>query len=196
MTEADKHETSLAVWDLASPLVVNRSARIKVGAKCSAGCRLANHEIEIQDQSGETIARVRLGPEPLPGTTGLYWAEPDFLAPAQVGTHTWAVACAHGDALSYFSFITVPPPDHSVSIRIRDKTTQAPVRDAEVRLGVYRATSDDQGRAALEVTSGERSLTVWKLGYEHFSTAVDITSTRTIDVEIDIEPEPKPPYWM
>ena len=55
----------------------------------------------------ETIARVRLGPEPLPGTTGLYWAEPDFLAPVQAGTHTWAVACAHGNALSYFSFITV-----------------------------------------------------------------------------------------
>ena len=32
---------------------------MKVGAKCSAGCRLANHEIEIQDQSGETIARIR-----------------------------------------------------------------------------------------------------------------------------------------
>ena len=193
---AEKHETSLAVWDLASPVVVQRSARIKVGAKCSAGCRLANHEIEIHDQNGETIARVRLGPEPLPGTTGLYWAEPDFLAPVQAGTHTWAVACAHGNALSYFSFITVPPPDHSVSIRIRYKTTQAPVPDAEVRLGVYRATSNDQGLAALEVTEGEHSLTVWKLGYEHFSTALDITGSRTIDVEIDVEPEPKQPYWM
>jgi hypothetical protein len=61
---------------------------------------------------------------------------------------------------------------------------------------VYRATSDDQGRAALEVTAGEHSLTVWKLGYEHFSTVVDITSTQTIDVEIEVEPEPKQPYWM
>jgi hypothetical protein len=169
---------------------------MKVGAKCSAGCRLANHEIEIDDPNGGTIAHVRLGPEPLPGTTGLYWAEPDFRAPAQAGTHTWTVRCAHGNALSYFSFVTVSPPDHSVSIRIREKTTQAPVGDAEVRLGVYRATSDDRGVATLEVTGGEHSLTVWKLGYEHYSTAIDIRGTQTIDVEIEVEPEPKQPYWM
>jgi hypothetical protein len=192
----ENHETSLAVWDLVSPLVVGCSATIKVGAKCSAGCSLADHEIEIHDQSGDTITGVRLGPEPLPGTTGLYWAEANFASPALPGTHAWAVVCAHGDASSHFSFITVPPPDHTVHIRVREKKTQAAIAGAEVRLGVYRATSDAQGVATLEVTKGPHNVTVWKLGYTHHSTMADIADSFTIDVDIEVEPEPKQPYWM
>ncbi len=59
--DAEQHKTSLAVWDVASPLVIGRSAKIKVGAKCSAGCQLTGHEIEIHDQTGITVARAGLG---------------------------------------------------------------------------------------------------------------------------------------
>src|ERR1051325_2544016 len=103
--DTGQHKTSLAVWDLPSPLVIGRPAKMKIGAKCSAGCRLTDHEIEIHDQANRNIARARLGAAPWSGTTGLYWAELDFSAPAAAGTHTWSVASVHGDGFSNFTFI-------------------------------------------------------------------------------------------
>ena len=194
--DAEQHKTSLAVWDLASPLVIGRSAKMKVGAKCSAGCPLTDHEIEIHDQTGATVARAGLGATPWPGASGLYWTELDFHAPAAAGTHTWAATSVHGEAFSNFTFITVEPPDHSLTIHVRDKATQAPLQDVEVRLGAYRASSDDRGLATIELQKGHYTLNVWKIGYEHFSAALDVTDTLTVDVEIAVEPEPKQPYWM
>ena len=194
--DAEQHKTSLAVWDIASPLVIRRSAKIKVGAKCSAGCQLTGHQIEVRDDTGRMIARSSLGDAAWPGTSGLYWTELDLPAPPIVGTHTWAVTSAHGDARSNFTFITVEPPEHSLTIRIHDKTTQVPLPDAEVRLGVYRASSDDRGLATIELPKGSYSLNIWKLGYQQFSTALDVTDSLTVDVDLDVEPEPEQPYWM
>ena len=193
---AGQHKTSLAVWDLASPLVIRRSARMKVGAKCTAGCQLTGQEIEIHDQTGATIARALLGATPWPGTSGLYWSELDFRAPATVGTHTWAVTSAHGDAFSNFTFIAVHPPDHSLTIRVLEKVTQSPLPNVEVRLGVYRASSDDRGLAKIELPKGNYPLNVWKVGYQHFSAVLDVVDSLTVDVEIAVESEPPQPYWM
>jgi hypothetical protein len=194
--EVEEHQTSLAVWDLGSPLVISRAAKMKVGAKCSAGCTLTDQEIEIQDQSGAKIAHARLGANPWPGTSGLYWVEAEFSSPESFGTHTWAVTCAHGEGFSNFTFITVSPPEHTLTIRVREKGTDAPLPDVEVRMGVYRATSDQRGIATIEVPKGGFSLTVWKVGYENFSTAIDVANSTTVDIEIALEPEPAQPYWM
>jgi hypothetical protein len=194
--DTPEHRTSLAVWDLASPLVVDRPAKMKVGAKCSAGCLLADHEIEIHDRTGRAIASASLGATPWPGTSGLYWAELEFSAPVAAATHSWVVSCAHGDASSAFTFITVPPPDHTLTIRVRDKTTQAPLADVEIRLDVYRASSNEQGLAKLDLPKGTYALSVWKVGYEPFSKAVHVTDALAVDVEIAVEPEAAQPYWM
>ena len=192
----EQHKTSLAIWDLDSPVVIGRMGRMKVGAKCSAACVLTDYQVEIHDQSGASIGRARLGAEPWPGTTGLYWAELEFPAPANIGTHVWSITSAHGDAFSNFTFITVPPPEHTLTIRVRDKESQAALPDVEVRLGVYRAASDDRGVAAIEIPTGSYSLSVWKVGYEQFSTALDVSSSVSLDVEIGLEAEPEEKYWM
>ncbi len=64
------HKISLAVWDLQSPLVVGRSAKMKVGAKCSAGCPLTGQDAEIHNRT-EVRGRGTLGPTPWPGTSAL-----------------------------------------------------------------------------------------------------------------------------
>ena len=190
------HTTSVAVWDLASPLVINRPAKMKVGLKCSAGCELSGNAVEIQDPTGRMVACAQLGPATWPGTTGLYWAELDFVAPATPGTNTWLVRSQHGDACSSVSCITVQPPDYSVTISIHDRDTKAPIPDAEVRLDMYRASSDDRGLAKIELPKGPYTLSVWKMGFAHFSMELDVTSTFVFDVEIEAEPEEKQPYWM
>ena len=192
----EEHKTSLAVWDIDSPVVISRSARVKIGAKCTAGCALTDHEVEVHDASGARIARAGLSATPWPGTAGLYWAELEFPAPSALGPHTWTVTSAHGDASSTFTFITVPPPEHTLTIRVRDKEGQAPLAGAEVRLGVYRTQSDESGTATIELPAGSYNLGVWKVGYDVFSTAMEVSNSMTVDVEIPLEPEPEQKYWM
>ena len=194
--EAEEHKASIAVWELVSPLVIGHTARVKVGAKCSAGCQLLDQQIEIHDAAGEAIARSGLGATPWPGTSGLYWSDIEFRVPAEAGTYTFSVTCEHGGAHSEFSFIAVVPPDHSLTIQTHDKATKEPIPDVEIRLGVYRSTSDTRGLATMQVPKGDYPLTVWKLGYELFSTILSVTNTATVDVEIAVEPEPAQPYWM
>ena len=184
------------MWDLVSPLLIGRTAKVKVGAKCAAGCQLTDHRVEIHDAAGKTIARGGLGGTPWPGTSGLYWADVEFPAPAEAGKHTFSVTSEHGGAHSEFSFIVVRPPDHSLTIQVHDKTTKETIADVEVRLGVYRSITDARGLATVDVPKDSYALTVWKLGYELFSTEINVTGTTTIDVEIAVEPEPAQPYWM
>ena len=192
----EEHKTSLAVWDLASPIVVGRPGKMKVGAKCSAGCTLTDHEIEVFDENGARVARAGLNPTPWPGTSGLYWVELDFSAPEVAGSQTWTVTSKHGDAYSHFTFVTVQPPEHTLTINIRDRESQNPLSEAEVRLGAYRASTDEQGVATIELPTGNYNLNVWKVGYEGFSKVIDVTSTVTVDVEIALEVEPEEKYWM
>src|SRR5262249_25238746 len=148
------------------------------------------------DETGRAITRAALGDATWPGTSSLYWTELQFLSPAAAGTHTWILVSAHGEARREFAFITVDPPEHSLTIRMRDKQTQAPLPDVEVRLGVYRASSDDRGFATVELPKGSYTLNAWKLGYEQFSITVDVAGSVTIDVELAVERESAQPYWM
>ena len=125
-----------------------------------------------------------------------HWVDLEFRAPTETGTHTFSVECAHGEAYSEFSFITVEPPDHNLTIQIYDKATKEPIPEVEIRLGVYRSISNERGLARIDAPKGSYTLTAWKLGYELFSTELNIPSTAAIDVEIAVEPEPAQPYWM
>ena len=169
---------------------------MKVGVKCSTGCDLSNHEVELHDETGQAISFARLGAEAWPGTTGLYWTEMGFAAPSTIGTHRWTATCLHGEARLEITCITVPPPEFTLAIRVREARTHEPLSDVDVRLAAYRASSDEQGLAKIEVPRGDYSLTLWKAGYRHIATDIVVNGTRTVDFELVEELEPAQPYWM
>src|SRR5438046_935665 len=82
------HDTSLAVWGVPSPIVIDHPFRIHVGATCSAGCDLKGKEIQICDETGASIALGNLGETPWNGTRALYWTEADLVAPATERTNS------------------------------------------------------------------------------------------------------------
>src|SRR6476619_7095969 len=75
------HETSLAVWDISSPVVVGRRPALKVGVSCAAGCNLSGTSVGLHNDGGDCIATGKLGSAPWPATAALYWAELDLAAP-------------------------------------------------------------------------------------------------------------------
>lgn len=190
------HATSMAVWDVPSPVIMNRSFTIKVGVKCSATCQLGGRRIEVCDGADTRIGESRLGEMPWPGTSGLYVAEVELAAPAMDGTAFWSARFAaaeaglpHDEASAAFSFRVVRPPEHRVTVRVADKGTKAPLENVEVRLGVYRASTDAQGQASLEVPGGVYTVEAWKAGYEMRTRSVKVGKELTIRVEAVVAPQ-------
>ena len=202
MRDVTPHEISLAVWDLESPLVVTQSSKMKVGARCSQGCALTGQEIIVSEAAQMAAGTNNLGSEPWQGTNALYWAEVDFTAPSTEGRFDWEVALTasglelpHTTASSHFSFITVPPPEHRVTVRVVEKTTAVPIEEADVRLGMYRGRTGEAGLANVELPKGSYEVVVYKLGYQAPPRAVEVTSDVSIQIEIEHDPEPAQEYW-
>ena len=193
------------MWDVASPVVVNRSFTVHVGTKCAAACRLTGQLIVVRDEAGIQVGKGKLGDTPWPGTSALYAAEVNLVAPAREGMYTWSVTSAgaesapHEDAVGTFSFLTAGPPDHRLTVTVLDEDTAAPVENVQVRLGVYRASTDVRGCASLELPKGRYDLQLWKVGYETPSKTVELTESVAIQVKAVFTPDNDPDdeqVWM
>jgi len=197
------HAISLAAWDLPLPLVRGHPSKIKVGARCSVGCVLTGKEVEIQNECGATVARGLVGDRPWPETSALYWTELDVTSPAIDGAHSWTLKLAtddwelpHQGASSPVGVMVVGPPEHLVTVQVRDRETQAPVKHAEVRLGVYRGGTGGDGLVKLALPGGAYDLNARKVGYEAFSQVVDVARDLTVQIDLAVAPVQSEEYWM
>jgi len=193
------HSTSIAVWDVPSPIALNDKFKIKVGVKCSSACKLTDKEIRIYGRKGKKVATVALGGVPWPATSALYWAEVKLEAPGTQGYHRWRVKfrkpdleLPHEEASYHFGFTTARPPEHVVTVEVTDKRTRASIKGARVALhssgALYRNRTDDGGVARLSVPKGDYTLYASKAReYETFQTTVEITDDVTIKAELLVE---------
>ena len=199
------HSASIAVWGVPSPIVVNTSFTARVGMKCASACALTGERIEVCDEAGVALAHGRLGKTPWPGTEALYVAEVTLPAPSAEGLHRWSAAfrkpasAPHGETSTPFTFRTVRPPEHRLTVTVTDGETREPSANVQVRLGVYRAATDEGGQARLDVVGGEYALDVRKVGYETISRTVEVRGDIEIPVEVsavpDIDPDDEQ-VWM
>jgi hypothetical protein len=190
------HATSLAVWDVASPIVRSATFEIKAGAKCTSACALNGKIIEIRDEDGVLMGSGALGDTPAPGTAALVFTTIALKAPRKCALHSWTASFApselklpHGHATSRFSFITVAEPEHSVSVKVVNKETKEPIAGAHVRLGVYRAETDEAGAALIRVPKGTFELAVMRPGYKTPERKIEVAK----DVRVRIAAEKLPP---
>jgi len=198
------HETSLAVWAIPSPVMVGQPFAIKVGAKSAAGCNLTGMRIAVCDEAGAVLASDVLGDTPWPGTNALYWRELTLVAPAEAGMFSWSVkfaaaelALPHRGAVSYFSIVIARPPEHRLIVKVIEQKTEAPVENAQVRLGAYRAATGAAGFAEFMLPEDSYDLDVWKSGYEAPSTPIVIDADLTVEIAIAALPEENPDaVWL
>ena len=149
MTNDTPHTTSIAVWDVPSPVVINRPFTVKVGMTCSAGCALTGQPIVVRDANGSPVGEGRVGETPCPGTSALHGAEVDLVAPAEEGLWSWSVVVAgtrapvpHDDACATLGFQTARPPEHRITVRVLNSDTQTPIHvEIGSRLGHYDVTA-------------------------------------------------------
>jgi hypothetical protein len=83
-----------------------------------------------------------------------------------------------------------------VTLRVVDKATQRPVQGVELRLGMFRVTTNDAGLAQLHAGGGAHDVTGWKIGYEILSRSISVAGDADIQLELVPADEPEQPYWM
>ena len=195
------HEISLAVWDLPSPVIVGRRAALKAGVSCPYGCSLTGAAIEVRDEQGAILGSGVVGADPWRGTMALYWVEFDVAAPHTEGIHTWRMRAAaphagHAALESIVRVVASRPPEHRVTFEVSERGTGIPLADVELRIGAFRATTNDAGRAVVDVPGGTYDVHAWKLGYDLLSSATSVTADATLRLEVAVTLSPEQPYWM
>lgn len=198
----DVHELTLAVWDLPSPVVTGRPLALKLGAKCSHGCDLTGAPVDIRNDVEAVVGSGTLGPTPWAGTSALYWTGVEFTCPDAAGPACLTASIAaveehlHPIASSTFRFVVVNPPEHVVTLKVTNRETGTGVAGAEVRVGPFRAATDEGGVASIELPSGAFEVTAWKAGYDAASTAVNVAGRVSVELALVAEPVAEEPYWM
>jgi hypothetical protein len=189
------HSTSLAVWDLPSPVVRDTGFKLKVGVKCSAECKLTGRAVEVYNQEGVKIAMGALGELPWASTRALYWTDVELQAPGTEGFHRWTakfpipdLELPHECASNAFAFGTVKPPEHIVTVEVIDQATRAPIKNAVVTLHSnvtpFRYTADASGVITASVPKGEYNVYVWSNNHEEFRTIAVIIGDLAIQAEL------------
>jgi hypothetical protein len=185
------HGTSLAVWDIPSPVPVGERLRVKVGAKSTGECALAGAKVEIRDASGARLGCAALGDAPLPQTRALYFAEVELTAPAQAGMITLTAALAadgatlpHTGASTTFTLTAVAPPAHRLTVATIEAESRAPLEDVQIGCGPYRAATDAGGLAHLATAGGRYELAVWKPDFTADPITVEISHDMRVEVAL------------
>ena len=195
------HEVGLAVWDLPSPVVIGRRVTLKVGISCASGCSLAGTTIDIRNEEGASIGGGRIGSEPWPDTHALYWVELDVSVPDSEGDHDLTihaepVGSDHPQAMSVVRFVASRPPEHRVILEVVEKGSGTALAGVELRIGAFRAATDDAGVAHVDVPGGLYEVSAWKVGYDLLSTTRQVVGDATIRIEVTATAPAEQPYWM
>jgi hypothetical protein len=196
--------SSLAIWDVPSPVVIGGRFRVKVGAKSSGACALKGAPVELLDGAGTVVGSGHLGDAPWEGTTALYWTDVELTAPLNEGIVSWSVRFAptdtevpHDEAAASFSFAAVRPPDHQLTITLIEKDTEKPIENAHIRLGAFRTLTDACGVAHLAMPKGTYEVKVWHAAYETAPTTVDVMDDVHLQLVGVAVPEEDPSArWM
>jgi hypothetical protein len=198
---AKAHATSVNAWGMPSAIAAGERFRLKVGIKCSAGCKLTGAPLSVFDDEGAQVGAASLLDDVWPGTSALYFAELEARAPLATGDHEWHVrtpesehGVPHAAGSSTFTVKVVRPPDHEVTVEAFDSEKRTPIKGAHVLLHPYRALTDASGVAKVRVAKGSYKLFVSGFQYIAYQGIVDVAGDVTTRAELTLEPEGEEDY--
>lgn len=188
------HRIALNIWGVPSPVPQGETFKVSIGAKCSAGCSLSGLPLAIEDDK-QRVVFGHLGEEVLPQTNGVYWTEQELTAPEEEALHKWVIRCCtqeletqHHIQPETFLCLITKPSAHRVMIEVLDKYEGTPIAEAYVMLGLYKATTDANGVAVLEVPEGSQELYVTKADFLSFQASFMISKGSSIKAELEYCP--------
>lgn len=190
------HRLSVVAWDMPPAIEADGSFRVRVGIRCSSDCDSTGWQFVVHDQDGREAARGKVGAEPWAGTTGLRHAEAELRAPAETGTYEWTVAviepeadCPHTPTQTALRLNVVPAADSSLTVVAVDAVTGAPAEGLKVVVHPFRAVTDAQGVAVLQLPHGVHTVFVSGKNYFPFRATQELNGNATVRAELRIDRE-------
>jgi hypothetical protein len=189
---AKKHGTSMAVWNVPTPIEYGARFNPRIGVRCDDGCVLSGATVEVLDDTGKKVATGTLSPDPWGGTSDLYWAEVELRAPVDGGYHGWSArfpqttvaSFQHDEASQAFGLSTTKPPECTVTVGVTDEDTREPVDSAYVRLGLHSGYTDESGLVKVALPKDSYEFVVWKTKHKMHRTTVVIAKDEDLRVEL------------
>jgi hypothetical protein len=195
------HDASLNVWGLPPAIATGERFTLKVGVKCSAGCRLTGRPVTVFDHEGKEAGAGSLHHEVWPGTSALYFTEVEARAPLTTGDHAWRAEIPgsgseppHAAGSFGFTVKVVGAPDCEVTVAAFDSAAQTPIKGASVLLHPYRSRTDATGVAKIKAIRGRYRLYVSGFNYIPYETDIDVSGDVATRVELAVEPEGQEDY--
>jgi hypothetical protein len=187
-----RHGTSMAVWNVPTPIELGANFSPKIGVRCDDGCILSGATVEVLDDAGKRVATGTLGPIPWGGTEDLYWAEVEIRAPADEAYHEWSARFPEGEVADFqhrevsqpFGLRTTRPPQCTVTVGVTEAGTRQAVDGAYVRLGLYTVYTDESGVAKVSVPKDNYEFVVWKTRHKIHRTTIEIAKDEDLRVEL------------
>lgn len=194
--EVVAHKTTLLVWGAPTAVPLGQDFNVTIGLKCSGGCDLSGHHVSFSDASGTTVGEFTMSSNTLPGTTGLYQGTATLRAPELSGLQSWRADVEgnsehlpHEPASAQFNINVVAGLEHKVVLHVADANTREPLRNATVLMHPFRATTDNEGRATLQVAKNTYTLMVSAARHDALSRSITIDADYSD--EIWLHPEIK-----
>jgi hypothetical protein len=127
--------------------------------------------------------------------------ELEVAAPGVEGDHMWSLHAippdaAHAPLEGTVHVLASRPPEHRLTIDVIEQGSGRRLGDVELRVGAFRATTGEEGRAQVDVPAGTYDVHAWKIGYDLLSIAADITNHTTLRLELAVAAQAEQPYWM
>jgi len=198
---AKAHAASVNAWGLPSAIAAGERFKLKIGIKCSAACCLTGSPLSIVDHEGAHVGAASLANDTWPGTSALYFAEVEVVAPLIPGDYTWQAktpgsdsSIPHAAGSCTFAVKVVSPPDHEVTVEAIDGEKQTPIEGAHVLVHPYRAFTDERGVAKIKVAKGLYKLVVSGFKYIAYQNIIDVAGDVTTRAELTAEPEGQEDY--
>lgn len=195
------HMASVNAWGLPSAIATGERFKLKIGVKCAAACRLTGRLLTIVDHEGAHVGAASLGDDIWPGTSALYFAEAEVVAPRIPGDYKWQAktpgsdsSVPHAAGSCTFAVKVVSPPDHQVTVEAIDSERQTPIEGAHVLVHPYKAFTDERGVAKIKVAKGRYTLVVSGFKYVSYQNIIDVAGDVTTRAELTAEPEGQEDY--
>jgi hypothetical protein len=171
-------------------VIVGDPIEFRVEARCSAGCELAAHEIEVWDHKGAKMASAMLDNA---SCAYVKLDAPDFERRFRwtIKFRATGVDELHREMTCTFAFATTRRPEHVVTVEVIDRDTGAPVENAEVYLwphlyrgSSYRGKTDESGVARIDVPTGDYQVYASAGSKDFLDPAITIASDLCLPVEV------------
>jgi hypothetical protein len=193
------HQAHLLAWGAPSAIAAGTEFKVTLGLKCSGGCSMAGRRIEIYDEAQNLITSVPMSEQVRAGSSGLHETEITLKAPSEICRQQWEARIAidktdppHPATSAKFGLNIVAAPEHLVTLDVIDAETRSPIEGATVLMHPFRAMTDENGRAKVQVCKGDYTVWISAPKYEAVCKYVDVTQDFATKAELMQEPPEDP----